>query len=72
MANYHVLFDVYCSACGQVLERLITENGVEHRHGNPDDCDQASVTLPAVTPEQLSALFSKKKASKAKAAPKKK
>lgn len=58
---YQVVFRVHCTACGQTLDAVPSIDGVEYKHGNADDCDQPSVTLPAISPEQVSTLFSPKK-----------
>lgn len=70
-SNYRVVFDLKCNACGQTLETGVPEDGVgvEHRHANPDDCDQPNVWLPAVSPETLIEILdahtTKKKPTKA-------
>lgn len=59
-SNYQVVFRIHCSKCGQTLEpSSVGPEGVEHRHANANDCDQPNVTLPAITPEQFAALFTK-------------
>lgn len=69
--NYILVFNVRCQACEQVLEPTVTDEGVEHAHGNPADCSEPSVMLPLVSVEQLSELLAgKKKTIKAKASKK--
>lgn len=63
-SNYQIIFRIQCKACGQTLDPVISDEGVEYKHGNPADCEQPSVALPLITPEQLAVLFSKKKAAK--------
>lgn len=67
----YIEFKVRCEACNQTLNPTHTEEGVvEYSHGNDDDCSEGSITLPAITPEQLGGLFKTKKAPAKKASKK--
>ncbi len=59
-----VIFNVMCGKC----HRALTPRGAGLlEHDNNEDCDAGDITVPVVTPDDLSALFAKKPAKKATA-----
>lgn len=57
MGYYKVIFQIRCDICGQTLAPLVTDESVVYTHDNPADCVQLGITLPLVTPEDLTKAF---------------